>query len=53
MNRIIRALGQESTWRGMIAIAMACGITLEPDLQNAILTVGLALIGAINIGKDK
>lgn len=51
MDRLISALKQESTWRGLIAIAMALGIHLEPELQNAILTVGLALIGSINVGK--
>lgn len=51
MNRILEALRQESTWRGMIAIAMSLGVTLEPELQNHIIAVGLALIGAINVGK--
>jgi len=51
MNRIITALKQESTWRGIIAISMSLGLTIEPDLQNHIIAVGLALIGAINVGK--
>lgn len=51
--RIIRALKQESTWRGIIAIAAACGIQLEPQLAESIITVALALIGGINLVKDK
>ena len=51
MNRIIQALKQESTWRGFIAIAMGLGITIEPELQNHVIAVGLAIIGAINVGK--
>jgi hypothetical protein len=51
-SRIITALRQESTWRGIIAISMALGITLDPALQNHIVAVGLALIGAINVGKS-
>ena len=49
MNAIIEKLKEESTWKGLIAIAMACGIHLDPELQNSILTVGLALMGLINI----
>ena len=53
MNRILEALKQESTWRGLIAIAAAFGIQMEPQLQAAILTVALALIGGINVAKNK
>lgn len=53
MKRILTALQQESTWRGLIAIATGLGITLEPELQNHIIAVGLALIGAINVSKNK
>jgi hypothetical protein len=28
---------------------MACGLQLDPELQNSILVVGLALMGIINI----
>jgi len=49
MNAIIEKLREESTWKGLIAIAMACGIHLDPELQNSILTVGLAIMGLINI----
>jgi hypothetical protein len=53
MNRIITALSQESTWRGLIAISAACGIQAKPDLAEAIITVALALIGSINVVKNK
>lgn len=42
---------QESTWRGFIAVAMAVGVTLSPEQQEAIVGAGLALIGLINIFK--
>ncbi len=51
MKTIITYLKSESTWRGMIAIAMALGISLTPEQQGAILTGGLALIGLINTFK--
>jgi uncharacterized membrane protein len=53
MNRIIEALKQESTWRGLIAIAAAFGIQIHPDLAASIITVALSLIGTINIVKNK
>jgi hypothetical protein len=53
MNILIEKLKQESTWRGIIAIAAAFGIQAEPELSEAIVTVALALIGSINIAKDK
>jgi len=49
MNTIIAKLKEESTWKGLIAIAMACGLQLDPELQNSILVVGLAIMGIINI----
>ena len=49
MNR----LKQESTWRGIIILLTAFGIQIEPQLQSAIITVGLALVGAINVLKNK
>jgi hypothetical protein len=51
MNKIINALKQESTWRGIIAIATAFGVSISPDLATHIVAVGLALIGSINIVK--
>lgn len=53
MNRILHALSQESTWRGIIAISAACGIQAKPELSEAIITVALALIGSINVCKNK
>ena len=49
MNRI----KQESTWRGIILLLTAFGVQLAPELQEAIITVGLAIVGAINVLKNK
>ena len=51
--KILDHLKQESTWRGIIAIAMALGLQLSPEMQTAILSAGLALIGVINAAKNK
>jgi hypothetical protein len=53
MKTILEYAKQESTWRGIIAIAMAFGIQLDPQQQTAILSGGLALIGLINAFKNK
>ena len=49
MNR----LGENSTWRGFVAMLMAAGIQLAPDLQAAIITAGFSVIGLINILRKK
>jgi hypothetical protein len=51
--KIIEHLKQESTWRGFIALAIAFGIQLEPEMQTAIISAGLAIIGLINVAKSK
>ena len=51
MKTVITYLQSESTWRGIIAITMALGISLSPEQQGAILAGGLALIGLINTFK--
>ncbi len=48
-----RALREESTWRGIIAIASATGASISPDLATQIIAVGMALIGAINVVKKQ
>ena len=35
-------------WRGVTYLAMAGGITIEPEQQNAIIAGGLALAGLIH-----
>lgn len=49
VNVILERLSENSTWRGILLIATAVGLKLEPELQNAILGAGLGLIGLINV----
>jgi hypothetical protein len=49
LNTILQQLSQSSTWRGLILLATAFGIQLDPEIQNAILAAGLSLIGLINV----
>lgn len=44
---IIERLKEASTWRGIIAIATAAGMTISPEQSAAIVAAGLAIIGAV------
>jgi hypothetical protein len=45
----LNQLSQNSTWRGLILVATALGVKLDPELQNQILAAGLGLVGVINV----
>jgi hypothetical protein len=49
VNIILERLSENSTWRGIILVATALGVQLEPELQNHIVAGGLALVGLINV----
>jgi hypothetical protein len=49
MNYILDRLKEPSTWRGILAMITAVGVKLHPELQEAIISAGLALIGMVNI----
>lgn len=49
MKYILDRLKEPSTWRGLFALLTALGLKLHPELQEAILTTGFALIGMINV----
>jgi hypothetical protein len=49
IDTILARLSENSTWRGLLLVATAVGVKLEPDLQNAILAAGLGLVGLINV----
>lgn len=49
VNILLERLSENSTWRGLILVATALGVKLDPELQNQILVVGLGLVGLINV----
>ena len=49
LNTLLEKLSENSTWRGLILIATAVGVKIEPDLQEAILVAGLGIVGLINV----
>jgi hypothetical protein len=42
-------LSEGSTIRGGIMLLTACGITLRPELQSAIIATGMTLAGLIGV----
>ena len=50
MKQYLLERGKESsTWRGLIAILTAIGVALTPEQSEAIVALGLAVIGAIGV----
>jgi hypothetical protein len=49
VNILLQRLSENSTWRGLILIATAVGVKLEPELQESIIVAGLSLVGFINV----
>lgn len=49
LDYILARLSEASTWRGLVFVASAAGIVLDPDKTNAIAAAGMAIVGAINI----
>lgn len=41
-----------STWKGIIAVVTAAGVTLSPEQSNAIIALGLSLVGLIQVFVD-
>lgn len=46
---IINRLTERSTWLGLIALATACGATIETSLAEYIVSAGVALAGLVGI----
>jgi len=55
MKDFILARGKEaSTWRGLVALLTAVGVSISPDQADAIVALGLAVIGTLGVfTKDK
>jgi hypothetical protein len=49
MSYLLERLSENSTWRGLVMLATALGVQLDPSQANAIIALGLALVGLINV----
>lgn len=54
MNYIVDRLKEPSSWRGLVMIGTAFGISLNPELVTNIIAIGTGLAGVIGfVFKDK
>lgn len=54
MKYAVDRLKEPSSWRGLVMIATAFGVAVNPDLLTAIVSVGTGLAGVIGfVFKDK
>ena len=49
LTTLLEKLSENSTWCGLILIAIAVGVKIEPELQESIIVAGLGLVGLINV----
>ena len=49
LNYLLDRLNENSTWRGILLVLTALGVSLSPQHQEAIVAAGLGIVGAINI----
>ena len=42
-------LKEASTWRGIALLLTAFGVQVAPDVQEAVISVGIAVAGAIGV----
>lgn len=49
MKKILEYLKQDSTWKGIVSILTAVGITLNPEQAAAITAAGIGIIGLIQV----
>lgn len=54
MKYLIERAGEASTWRGAFFLLTAIGVTVRPDMQEAIVSAGMAVAGLVGlITRDK
>ena len=46
---IVNRLREPSTWRGLVWLATAAGVSLSPDLWESITALGMAVAGLIGV----
>jgi hypothetical protein len=49
MNWLLDRLKEQSTWRGIVLLVTAFGVKLDPERGEAIIALGLAVVGLINV----
>jgi len=53
LNWLVARLGEQSTWRGLIGLVTAAGVAITPEQTAAIVAVGMAAIGLVNVFRSE
>ena len=46
---ILDRLKEKSTWAGILAVVAAAGVTLNPELKDAIVAAGVSIAGLVAV----
>lgn len=46
---VFEYLLHDSTWKGIVSVLTAFGVSLSPEQSNAIIAAGLSIVGAIQV----
>ena len=49
MTYLLARLKEASTWRGIALLLTAFGVQVAPEVQDAIISVGIAVAGAVGV----
>jgi hypothetical protein len=49
MAYLLARLKEASTWRGIALLLTAFGVQVAPEVQEAVISVGIAVAGAVGI----
>ena len=49
MAYLLARLKEASTWRGIALLLTAFGVQIAPDVQDAVISAGVAVAGAIGV----
>jgi hypothetical protein len=49
MHYILARLTEQSTWRGLVLLAGAFGVVIEPELERHIVAAAFSIVGIINV----
>ena len=49
MTYLLARLKEASTWRGIALLLTAFGVQVAPEVQEAVITAGIAVAGAVGV----
>lgn len=53
IDYLLARLSEQSTWKGIIGVLTGAGVIIEPNKAAAIIAIGMAVIGAINVFRNE